>query len=113
MPAQAGASLPGTVAFHQKDFQDEFSQIYLARADGTTGAVALTSPASPPNPAACWNDNCGAEFPDWAPDGSRVYFDSSWSPFIHIWSVAPDGSDPLMEPAVREFDGSTCVRSGP
>lgn len=105
LPAQAGAAPAGTIAFHQKTFDDSDSQIYLARADGTSGAVALTTQASAPNPSACWNGGCGAEFPDWAPDGSRVYFDSSWTPFIHIWSLAPDGSGPVMEPPVRDFDG--------
>ena len=105
-PARAGWDPPaGTIAFHQKTFDDSDSQIYLARADGTSGAVALTTQASAPNPSACWNGGCGAEFPDWAPDGSRVYFDSSWTPFIHIWSLASDGSGPVMEPPVRDFDG--------
>jgi TolB protein len=105
VPAHAGASVPGTVAFHQKTFDDTASQVYLARADGTSGPIALTSPASAPDLLACWDGNCGAEFPEWAPDGSRVYLDTSWIPNIHIWSVAPDGSDPVMEPAATEFDG--------
>lgn len=105
LPAQAGAAPSGTVAFHQKTFDDSDSQISVARADGTSGPVALTSAATPPDPSACWGGACGAEFPEWAPDGSRIYLDSSWTPNIHIWSVAPDGSDPVMEPPFTEFDG--------
>jgi Tol biopolymer transport system component len=106
LPASAGAALPGTVVFHQKDFQDEFSQLYLARADGSSGARTLTTPDSAPDPSACWFGNCGAEYPEWAPDGSRIFFDSSWTPSIHTWSVTADGSDPVMEPAIRSFDGT-------
>jgi Tol biopolymer transport system component len=106
LPGSASAALPGTVVFHQKDFQDEFSQLYLARADGSSGARTLTTPDSAPDPSGCWGGNCGAEYPEWAPDGSRIFFDSSWTPFIHTWSVAPDGSDPVMEPAIRSFDGT-------
>ncbi len=104
LPAAASAAPAGTVAFHQKSFDDVFSQLYEARADGSTGAVALTTPASPPDPAACWDGNCGAEFPTYAPDG-RVFFDSSWTPFIHIWSIAPDGTSPVMQSPLLEFDG--------
>jgi Tol biopolymer transport system component len=106
LPGSASAALPGTVVFHQKDFQDEFSQLYLARADGSSGVRALTTPDSAPDPAGCWGTNCGAEFPEWAADGSRIFFDSSWAPFIHTWSVKPDGSDPVMEPPIRAFDGT-------
>src|SRR3954462_400210 len=93
LPAQAGAGTPaGTIAYHDKNFDDTDSQVFVARADGSTGPRPLTSQTSPPNPLACWDGACGAEFPAWSPDGSRVYFDSSWTPFIHIWSVKPDGS---------------------
>jgi Tol biopolymer transport system component len=110
LPAQAGAGTPaGTIAYHDKNFDDSDSQIYVARADGSTGGRALTSLTSAPDPSACWGGECGAEFPAWSPDGSRVYFDSSWSPFIHIWSLKPDGSDPLMEPAVTDFDGLPAI----
>jgi Tol biopolymer transport system component len=109
LPVQAGAAPAGTIAYHQKTFNDEQSQVYVARADGTSGAVALTTPTSAPNPAACWGGVCGAEFPSWTPDGSRIFFDSSWTPFIHTWSLRPDGSDPVMEPPVTEFDGLPSV----
>jgi len=106
LPAQAGAALPGTVAFHQIDFQDGSVQLYLARADGSSGAVALTSPASAPDPSACLEEaGCVAESPDWSPDGSRIFFDATWVPFVHLWSIAPDGSDPVMEPPITDFDG--------
>ena len=109
LPATAGAALPGTVVLHQKDFQDEFSQLYLARADGSSGMRELTTPDSAPDPSACWNGGCGAEAPEWTPDGARVFFDSSWTPFIHTWSVAADGSDPVMEPARHDFEGEPSV----
>ena len=110
LPTPAGAAGPsGTVVLHQKDFQDEFSQIYMARADGSSGLRALTTPESAPVPADCWNGNCGAEYPEWAPDGSRVFFDASWLAFIHVWSVLPDGSDPMMEPAIEDFDGAVTI----
>jgi Tol biopolymer transport system component len=110
LPAQAAAGTPaGTIAYHDKNFDDSDSQIYVARADGSTGGRALTSLTSAPDPSACWGDACGAEFPAWSPDGSRVYFNSSWSPFIHIWSVKPDGTDPVMEPAVVDFDGLPAI----
>jgi len=53
LPASAAASVPGTVVFHQKDFQDEFSQLYLARADGSSGARTLTTPDSAPDQSTC------------------------------------------------------------
>ena len=103
----AGAS--GTIAFHQKAFDDSSSDIWAAAADGTTGAVRITGPQSPPDPTACWDGSCGAEFPDWTPDGSRIYFDSSWTPFIHIWSIRPDGSDPVQETFSTGFDGLPAI----
>jgi Tol biopolymer transport system component len=109
LPAQAGAAPAGTIAFHQKTFTDDNSQIYVARADGTSGAVALTTPTSAPDPAACWGGICAAEFPAWSPDGSRVYFGSSWTPFFHVWSAAPDGSDPVMEPPNTDFEGAPAI----
>jgi Tol biopolymer transport system component len=33
------------------------------------------------------------------------YFDATWTPFVHLWSIAPDGTNALMEPAVTDFDG--------
>ena len=67
------------------------------------------TPQSAPDPDACWDGACGAEFPDWTPDGSRIYFDSSWTPFIHIWSIRPDGSDPVQETFSTGFDGLPAI----
>ena len=107
VPSTAAAQ-SGTIAFHQKSFDDSSSDLWLARADGTGGAVQLTSPQSAPDPSACF-DACGAEAPDWTPDGSRVYFDSSWTPFIHIWSIKPGGTDPRQETFSGGFDGFPSV----
>src|SRR3954452_8177142 len=86
LPAQAGAGTPaGTIAYHDKNFDDSDSQIYVARADGSSGGRPLTSPTTPPDPGACWMGDCGAEYPAWSADGSRVYFNSNWNPFVHIW----------------------------
>jgi Tol biopolymer transport system component len=108
VPSTATAQ-SGTIAFHQKTFDDSSSDLWLAAADGSTGAVRLTEPQSPPDPGACWEGACGAEFPDWTPDGSRIYFDSSWTPFIHIWSIRPDGSDPVQETSSTGFDGLPAI----
>jgi Tol biopolymer transport system component len=108
LPSSASAA-GGTIAFHQKTFDDSSSDLWLAAADGSTGAVRLTGPQSPPDPGACWDGSCGAEFPDWTPDGSRIYFDSSWTPFIHIWSIKPDGSDPVQETFGTGFDGLPAI----
>ena len=103
VPSTAAAQ-SGTIAFHQKTFDDSSSDLWLATADGTSGAVRLTSPQSAPDPTACF-DACGAEAPDWTPDGSRLYFDSSWTPFVHIWSMRPDGTDARQETFSTGFDG--------
>jgi Tol biopolymer transport system component len=105
----AAAAADGTIAFHEKAFDDSSSELWLAAADGSTGAVQLTGPQSPPDPSACWDGGCGAEFPDWTPDGSRIYFDSSWTPFIHVWSIKPDGSDPVQETFSAGFDGIPAI----
>jgi len=89
VPSTAAAQ-SGTIAFHQRAFDDSSSDLWLAAADGTSGAVRLTTPLSAPPPGACF-DVCAAEAPDWTPDGSRLYFDSSWAPFVHIWSMSQMG----------------------
>jgi Tol biopolymer transport system component len=107
LPAAAGAGVPaGTIAYHDKNFDDSDSQIFVARADGSTGARPLTSQTSAPDPSACWDGLCSAEFPAWSADGSRVFFGATWTPFFHVWSTKPDGSDPVMEPITNDFDGS-------
>ena len=99
----------GTIAFHQKSFDDTSSDLWAAAADGTTGAVQLTSPLSAPDPTACWEGACGAEQPEWTPDGSRIFFDSSWVSFIHIWSMRPDGSDLRQETFSGDFEGAPAL----
>lgn len=37
-----------------------------------------------------------ARQPQWAPDGSRIVFQSFRDGRWHIWSIAPDGSDPVQ-----------------
>ena len=37
-----------------------------------------------------------ARQPQWAPDGSRIVFQSFRDGNWHIWSIAPDGSDPVQ-----------------
>ena len=107
VPSTAAAQ-SGTIAFHQRTFDNVNSDLWLAAADGSSGAVRLTGPQSAPDPDACF-DVCLAESPDWTPDGSRVYFDSSWVPFIHIWSMKPDGTDARQETFSSGFDGFESV----
>ena len=107
VPSTAAAQ-SGTIAFHQRAFDNSSSDLWLAAADGTSGAVRLTTPLSAPPPGACF-DVCAAEAPDWTPDGSRLYFDSSWAPFVHIWSMKPDGTDARQETFSAGFDGFPSV----
>ena len=102
LPSSAFAA-DGTIAFHQHAFDDSSSDVWLAAADGTTGAVQLTSSALAPDPDGCF-EACGTGMPDWAPDGSRVFFDSSWAPFVHIWSIKPDGTDARQETFSTGFE---------
>ena len=62
IPAAAGAALPGTVAFQQERFDPEGGDLYVARADGTSGAVQLTH--APADPSQCLDGVCFAEAPD-------------------------------------------------
>ena len=106
-PSTAAAQ-SGTIAFHQHPFDNSSTDIWLAAADGTSGAVRLTDPQSAPDPSACF-ETCGAGTPDWTPDGSRLYFDSSWAPFVHIWSMKPDGTGARQETFSAGFDGLPSV----
>ena len=36
---------------------------------------------------------CFSEHPDWAFDGSRIFFNSDRAGTVHVFSMAPDGSD--------------------
>ena len=107
LPSTAAAQ-SGTIAFEQRAFDNSSSDLWLAAADGSSGALRLTTPQSAPDPSACF-ESCAAENPDWAPDGSRIYFDSSWAPFVHIWSIRPDGSDARQETYSAGFDGAVSV----
>jgi Tol biopolymer transport system component len=107
LPSSAFAA-DGTIAFHQHAFDDSSSDVWLAAADGTTGAVQLTSSALAPDPDGCF-EACGTGMPDWAPDGSRVFFDSSWAPFVHIWSIKPDGTDARQESFGAGLEGVPAI----
>jgi Tol biopolymer transport system component len=107
LPLSASAA-DGTIAFEQRAFDESSSDLWLASADGTSGAVQLTSPQSAPDPSACF-ETCGAGGPDWTPDASRIYFHSSWTPFVHIWSLRPDGTDARQETFSAGFDGFMSV----
>jgi Tol biopolymer transport system component len=110
VPAAAGAALPGTVVYMREDFANNANDLSIARADGTTGAVDLTR-FQDHDPTVCLDGSCSAETPDWLPDGSRIYFTSSWIPFVSIWSLKPDGTDPVQEPNVTDFDGAPAISS--
>jgi len=104
LPAAAGAALPGTVAWMREDFENNDNELYLARADGSTGPVVLTR-ASDHDPAHCFEGSCGAGNAQWLPDGSRLIFDASWNELVSLWTIKPDGTDPQQEPQINEIDG--------
>jgi Tol biopolymer transport system component len=107
VPSSAFAA-DGTIAFEQHGFDGSGSDLWLARADGTSGAVRLTNPLSAPDPNACFGV-CDAGAPDWTGDGSRLYFHSNWTPFVHIWSMKPDVTDRRQETFSAGFDGYSSV----
>lgn len=37
----------------------------------------------------------GARYPSWSPDGSRIAFRALWSGIYDVWTVAPEGGDPV------------------
>ena len=91
--ALAGApTLPssGSIAYHQTDSNGAF-QIWSVSAAGSS-ATQLTSGDQIPNPELCF-EGCFSEHPDWAFDGSRIFFDSDRAGTVHVFSMAPDGSD--------------------
>ncbi len=103
VPSTAAAQ-SGTIAFHQKTFDDR------ARTCGSPPPTARAAPCGSrarhrrrTRPRA--SRPAAAEAPDWTPDGSRLYFDSSWTPFVHIWSMKPDGTDARQETFSAGFDG--------
>src|SRR4029079_6490470 len=105
LPATAcAAALTGTVAWMQENFDPLDDELYVARADGSTGPVALTR-ASDHDPAHCFEGSCGAGMPQWLPDGSRLIFDASWNELVSLWTIEPDGTDPQQEPQINDIDG--------
>lgn len=88
--AAPAAAASGTIAFQQTDDEGLFQLWSVPAAGGA--ATQLTSRSTPADPSACL-DGCFAEQPEWSADGSRLFFDSDWAPRVHIWSMAPDGSD--------------------
>jgi Tol biopolymer transport system component len=108
IPTAAGAALPGTVVFMREDFANNANDLSIARADGTTGAVDLTR-FQDHDPSVCLDGSCSSETPDWFPDGSRIYFTATWIPFVSIWSINPDATNPVQEPNVTDFDGAPAI----
>jgi Tol biopolymer transport system component len=104
LPSTAGAVRPGTVAWMNEDFENGDSELYVARADGSTGAVALTR-ASDHDPAQCFEGSCGAGMPQWFHDGSRLIFDASWNVFVSLWTIRPDGAGATQLPQTNDIDG--------
>src|SRR5690348_6897916 len=111
LPAAAGAKLPGTVAW-QEEIQDTGSDVYVARADGTSGRLALTR-SSERDPAGCFEQTCGAGMAQWFAngDGTRVIFDASWNTFVSLWTIKPDGTDAVQLPQINDIDGVPGVAS--
>jgi Tol biopolymer transport system component len=89
-PPVAVASDGGTIAYHEFD-ENGAAQLWSAPAAGGA-ATQLTSFAQFPNPELCF-EFCFSEHPDWAYDGSRIYFDSDRAGTVHVFSMAPDGGD--------------------
>src|SRR5262249_14914824 len=105
LPASASAALPGTVAW-QEEVRDIGSDVYVARADGSTGRLALTR-SSDRDPANCFEGICGTGMPQWfgVGDGTRVIMDSSWNIAVRIWTIRAEGTDPVQSPQSNDTDG--------
>jgi Tol biopolymer transport system component len=88
--APAAAASSGSIAYHQTDSDGAF-QIWSVPAAGGS-AAPLTSGDQIPNPEFCF-EGCFSEHPDWAFDGSRIFFDSDRAGTVHVFSMAADGSD--------------------
>jgi Tol biopolymer transport system component len=88
--APAAAAPSGTVTYHQTDGDGAF-QIWSVPAAGGS-AAQLTSSDQIANPELCF-EGCFSEHPDWAFDGSRIFFDSDRAGTVHVFSMAPEGSD--------------------
>jgi Tol biopolymer transport system component len=87
--APAAAASAGSIAYHQTDDNGAF-QIWSVPAAG--GSAAQLTSDQVPNPELCF-EGCFSEHPDWAFDGSRIFFDSDRAGTVHVFSMAPDGSD--------------------
>ena len=100
--AAPASSASGTIAYQQTDDAGLFQ---LWSVPGAGGApTQLTSSATAPDPDGCL-EGCFAEQPEWSADGTRLFFDSDWSPFVHVWSMAPDGGDRRQVTFSGGFDG--------
>ena len=96
------AAASGTIAYEQTDDQGLF-QLWSVPAIGGV-ATQLTTRASAPDPDACWY-GCFAEQPEWSADGSRLFFATDWTPNVHVWSMAPDGTDKRQITFSSGWDG--------
>lgn len=85
----AAAASGGSIAYHETDGNGAF-QIWSVPAAG--GSAAQLTSDQVPNPELCF-EGCFSEHPDWAFDGSRIFFDSDRAGTVHVFSMAPDGSD--------------------
>ena len=79
----------GTIAYHQTDANGAF-QVWSVPAAG--GSASQLTSDQVPNPELCF-EGCFSEHPDWAFDGSRIFFDSDRAGTVHVFSMAADGSD--------------------
>jgi Tol biopolymer transport system component len=96
------AAASGTIAYQQTDDQGLFQLWSVPAAGGA--ATQLTSRATAPVPDACLY-GCFAEQPEWSADGSRLFFDTDWTPNVHVWSMAPDGTDTRQVTFSDGWDG--------
>ena len=100
--APAAAAQGGTIAFQQLDDRGLFQLWSVPAAGGA--ATQLTTRDSAPDPDACL-EGCFAEQPEWSADGSRLFFDADWTPNVHIWSMAPNGTGKRQITFSDGFDG--------
>ena len=71
------------IAFVSDRVEPGIFQLYVANADGS-GLTALTSGAA------------GADWPEWAPDGEWIYYDSRHGQNIEIFRIHSSGGDPVL-----------------
>lgn len=87
--APTAVASSGSIAYHQTDANGAF-QVWSVPAAG--GSASQLTSDQVPNPELCF-ESCFSEHPDWAFDGSRIFFDSDRAGTVHVFSMAPDGSD--------------------